>query len=129
MRRSTAVKAAAALLVLLSLAAAYLSIMSYWEKREEAEIHGMFMEYKARCKKTYNSSAGEEEYRYAVFKENFRRGDNVLVCMFGDMTDKELKAWRPGELPDEDDGLADQQVVRPLVEEGRDGRRGGAVSR
>ncbi|KAG0515733.1 hypothetical protein BDA96_10G303600 [Sorghum bicolor] len=98
MRRSTALKAAAAaaaLLVLLSLTAAY---MSYWERMEE-EIHGMFMEYKARCNKTYNSTTGEEEYRYAVFEENFRRGYRVSVCIFGDMTSEEVSAWKPGALP------------------------------
>jgi hypothetical protein len=129
MRKSTALKAAAALLLLLSLAAAYLSIMSYWERRKEEEIHGMFTEYKARCDKTYNSSTGEE-YRYAVFKENFRRGYRVSVCIFGDMTAEEVSAWKPGALTLEEELLADQrqQVVFPLVEGGRDGR-GGAVSR
>jgi hypothetical protein len=128
MRKSTALKAAAALLLLLSLAAAYLSIMSYWERRKEEEIHGMFTEYKARCDKTYNSSTGEE-YRYAVFKENFRRGYRVSVCIFGDMTAEEVSAWKPGALTLKE-LLADQrqQVVFPLVEGGRDGR-GGAVSR
>ncbi|CAD6335767.1 unnamed protein product [Miscanthus lutarioriparius] len=128
MRRSTALKAAAALLVLLSLAAAYLSIMSYRERREEERIHRVFMEWKAHCNKTYNSTC-EEEHRYAVFKENFRRRGPVLN-IFGDWTDEELNAWQPGEVPSEDDRLAEQrqQVVLPLVEEGRDGR-GGAVSR
>jgi hypothetical protein len=88
----------------------------------------MFMEWKAHCNKTYNST-GEEEHRYAVFKENFRRRGPVLN-IFGDWTDEELNAWQPGEVPSEDDRLAEQrqQVVLPLVEEGRDGR-GGAVSR
>ena len=127
MRRSTALKAAAAALLLLSMAAAYMSIMSYWERSEEEETHRMFVEWMAKCNKTYNST-GEEEHRYAVFKENFRRRGPVLN-IFGDWTDEEFNAWQPGEVPSEDDRLAEQrqQVVLPLVEEG-DGR-GGAVSR
>ena len=128
MRRSTALKAAAAALLLLSMAAAYMSIMSYWERSEEEETHRMFVEWMAKCNKTYNST-GEEEHRYAVFKENFRRRGPVLN-IFGDWTDEELHAWHSGGCLGEGD-LAEQQVpdrrqrgpdgLRPLEEEGSGG--------
>lgn len=61
----------AALLLLVSLAAAYMSIVSYGERREEEKTRQMFVGWKARYNKTYRS-IGEEEHRYAAFKVNRR---------------------------------------------------------
>uniref|UniRef100_A0A0E0PEY1 Oryzain alpha chain n=1 Tax=Oryza rufipogon TaxID=4529 RepID=A0A0E0PEY1_ORYRU len=62
--------AAAALLLLLSLAAADMSIVSYGERSEE-EARRLYAEWKAEHGKNYNA-VGEEERRYAAFRDNLR---------------------------------------------------------
>jgi hypothetical protein len=62
--------AAAALLLLLSLAAADMSIVSYGERSEE-EARRLYAEWKAEHGKSYNA-VGEEERRYAAFRDNLR---------------------------------------------------------
>jgi hypothetical protein len=76
MRRSTTLMAA--LLLLVSLAAAYMSIVSYGERREEEKTRQMFVGWKARYNKTYRS-IGEEEHHYAAFKVNHRLVGHVDV--------------------------------------------------
>lgn len=95
--------AAAAALLLVSLAAAYMSIVSYGERREEEKTRQMFVEWKARYNKTY-SSIGEEEHRYAVFKVNRGLIDQHHVDadaelysyhglnVFADLTSEEFRA-------------------------------------
>ncbi|CAL4966845.1 unnamed protein product [Urochloa decumbens] len=110
MRRSTALTAAAALLLLTaSLTAAYMSIAAYVERSEEVEKRRMFRDWMAKVNKTYDS-IGEEEHRYAVFKENLRRFDKHSTSVdaaglpngFGDLTSEELSSIYPGCVPDSD---------------------------
>ncbi|KAK1653741.1 hypothetical protein QYE76_071546 [Lolium multiflorum] len=101
-RSTTLTAAAAALLLLVLLTAAYMSIVSYGERREEDKARQMFVGWKATYNKTY-SSIGEEEHRYAVFKVNRRRVDRRHIDadaqrysyhglnFFGDFTREELR--------------------------------------
>ncbi|GJM91417.1 hypothetical protein PR202_ga07782 [Eleusine coracana subsp. coracana] len=114
MRRSTALMAAAALLLLVSsLAVASMSTVAYGERSEEVETRRMFRDWMAKNKKTY-SSIDEEEHRYAVFKENLRRrfdkqdaafdaaGVRIRgLNKFGDLTDEELGSVYNGGVPRE----------------------------
>ncbi|CAN6215892.1 unnamed protein product [Urochloa humidicola] len=104
MRRSTALTAAAALLLLaLSLGAAYMSIAAYAERSEEVETRRKFRGWMAKVNKTYDS-IGEEEHRYAVFKENLRGFGKHSTSVdaaglpngFGDLTTEELSSMHPG---------------------------------
>ncbi|KAI4969321.1 hypothetical protein ZWY2020_000235 [Hordeum vulgare] len=73
MRSSTALMVAASLLLLLvSLAAADIEIP--YRERSEEETRKVFVEWKAKYGKTYNS-IGEEERRYATFKNTLRNID------------------------------------------------------
>ncbi|KAK1601070.1 hypothetical protein QYE76_016644 [Lolium multiflorum] len=105
MRCSTALMAAL-LLLLVSLAAADIPIpaadihMPYRDKSEE-EMRLIFVEWKANMGKTY-SSAGEEERRYATFKDSLRRIDQhnaagihsyrLGLNNFSDLTQEEFSA-------------------------------------
>ncbi|PNT62012.1 hypothetical protein BRADI_5g24027v3 [Brachypodium distachyon] len=74
MRSSMALVAAAALLLLVSLAAAAdMSIVSYGERSEE-EVRRMYVEWMAENGRTYNA-IGEEERRFEVFRDNLRYVD------------------------------------------------------
>ncbi|TKW00837.1 hypothetical protein SEVIR_8G138500v4 [Setaria viridis] len=109
MRRSTALMAAAAQLLLVSsLAVAYMSAVAYGKRSEEVETRRVFRDWMAEKKKTY-SSIDEEEHRYAVFKENLRRygkkhatadADGLLYHVglnsFSDLTDEELDSMYKG---------------------------------
>ncbi|KAL6594112.1 hypothetical protein ACP70R_049013 [Stipagrostis hirtigluma subsp. patula] len=115
MRSSTALMAAAALLLLVSLAAADLS-------RSEQEARRMFVEWMAKHGKTYGS-IGEEERRYAVFKDNLRLIDEenaaavaahsssrLGLTVFADLTDEEFRTCcLGGYIPqaDEDEDVPD----------------------
>jgi hypothetical protein len=98
MRGSTALMAAL-LLLLVSLAAADIPI-PHREKSEE-EMRLIFVEWKAKMGKTY-SSAGEEERRYATFKDSLRRIDQhnaagihsyrLGLNNFSDLTQEEFSA-------------------------------------
>lgn len=102
MRRSTALTAAAAA-VLLLLAGAYMWIATYMERSEEVETRRKFGDWMAMFNKTYDS-IGEEEHRYAVFKENLRRFDKHGTSIdaaglpngFGDLTSEELSSMYRG---------------------------------
>ena len=96
--------AAALLLLVSSLAVAYMSTVAYSERSEEVETRRMFRDWMAKNKKTY-SSIDEEEHRYAVFKENRRRFDKqnaaadaagVLIHwglnVFADLTDEQCRS-------------------------------------
>ncbi|KAF8669546.1 hypothetical protein HU200_051350 [Digitaria exilis] len=108
MRRSTALTAAAAAaaLMLLLLVGAYMSIAAYMERSEEVETRRRFRDWMAKVNKTYDS-VGEEEHRYAVFRENLRRFDKHgtfidaagLPNGFGDLTDEELSSLNLGSVP------------------------------
>jgi hypothetical protein len=96
--------AAAALLLLLSLAAAAdMSIVSYGERSEE-ETRRMYVEWMSRHGKAYNA-IGEEERRYQVFKDNLRYIDQhnaaadagvhsfrLGLNRFADLTNDEYRA-------------------------------------
>ncbi|KAF8700356.1 hypothetical protein HU200_034288 [Digitaria exilis] len=103
MRRSTALTGAAALMLLL-LVGAYMSIAAYVERIEEVETRRRFRDWMAKVNKTYDS-IGDEEHRYAVFKENLRRFDNTFIDAaglpngFGDLTDEELNSLNLGSVP------------------------------
>jgi hypothetical protein len=95
MRRSTALTAVAALLLLAaSLAAAYMSIAAYVGRSEEVEARRSFADWMAKFNKTYGSTS-EEEHRYAVYKKNLRRQPAGLNG-FGDLTEQELMSIYPG---------------------------------
>ncbi|RLM69517.1 hypothetical protein C2845_PM17G00960 [Panicum miliaceum] len=68
MRGSTAALMAAALLMLLLLPVLLMLLVS----SEEQETRRMFVEWKAKYRKTYKY-AGKEECRYALFKDTRRR--------------------------------------------------------
>ncbi|TVU08829.1 hypothetical protein EJB05_42244 [Eragrostis curvula] len=112
--RSSAAMAAAALLVLVlvPLTAADLSI-TYREKSEE-EVRRVFLGWKAKHGKTYNS-IDEEEFRYALFKEALRFIDKHNAAAdagastyrlglnpFTDLTDEEFRRGMLGYLPPDD---------------------------
>nr|CAB3485977.1 unnamed protein product [Digitaria exilis] len=96
--------AAAALLLLVSLAAAVdMSIVSYGERSEE-ETRRMYAEWMATHGRTYNA-LGEEERRYEVFKDNLRYIDEhnaaadaglhsfrLGLNRFADLTNEEYRA-------------------------------------
>ncbi|KAJ1271305.1 hypothetical protein BS78_06G118500 [Paspalum vaginatum] len=105
MRRSTAALAAAAVaLLLVSLAAAHMPTKSYRERSEE-EIRRMFAEFKVKYRRTYKS-VGEEERRYAIFKETLRSVDRHNAAVdagytqginfFADRTDEDFPPGWPG---------------------------------
>ncbi|KAM0873806.1 hypothetical protein ACQ4PT_037837 [Festuca glaucescens] len=71
MRRSTALLAAAAALLLSLAAAADMSIVSYGERSEE-EARRMYAEWKAEHGRNSNAIGGEDELRFAVFRDNLR---------------------------------------------------------
>ncbi|KAJ1260458.1 hypothetical protein BS78_10G234200 [Paspalum vaginatum] len=112
---TTTLMAAAALrlLLVMSLAAACMSTKSYRERSEE-EIRRMLAECKAKYERTYGS-VGEEERRYAIFKETLRSIDqhNATfdagvelsrqgINFFADRTDEDYPPWWPGFRPDLD---------------------------
>jgi hypothetical protein len=96
--------AAAALLLLLSLAAAAdMSIVSYGERSEE-ETRRVYDEWMSRHGKAYNA-IGEEERRYQVFRDNLRYIDQhnaaadagvhsfrLGLNRFADLTNEEYRA-------------------------------------
>ncbi|XP_047062861.1 oryzain alpha chain-like [Lolium rigidum] len=71
MRTSTALLAAAAALLLSLAAAADMSIVSYGERSEE-EARRMYAEWKAEHGRNSNAIGGEDELRFAVFRDNLR---------------------------------------------------------
>jgi opacity protein-like surface antigen len=71
MRSSTALLAAAAALLLSLAAAADMSIVSYGERSEE-EARRMYAEWKAEHGRNSNAIGGEDELRFAVFRDNLR---------------------------------------------------------
>ncbi|KAG8043748.1 hypothetical protein GUJ93_ZPchr0458g22853 [Zizania palustris] len=95
--------AAAALLLLLSMAAADMSIVSYGERSEE-ETRRLYAQWMAEHGKNYNA-IGEEERRYQVFKDNLRYVDQhnaaadagvhsfrLGLNRFADLTNDEYRA-------------------------------------
>ncbi|GJN20923.1 hypothetical protein PR202_gb08361 [Eleusine coracana subsp. coracana] len=78
---TTAPMAAALLMLLASLAAADTSTISYEESYEQ-ETRRMFVEWKAKFGQTYED-VGEEECRYAVFKDSRRRIDSANARFAG----------------------------------------------
>uniref|UniRef100_A0A0D9WB51 Cathepsin propeptide inhibitor domain-containing protein n=1 Tax=Leersia perrieri TaxID=77586 RepID=A0A0D9WB51_9ORYZ len=88
MRRSAALLAATALLMLL--VAVYMSIASYRLRIEEEETRQIFVEWKAKYDKSY-TSIGEEEFRYAVFKKTRR-----IVDKHNAEADAGLQSYRVG---------------------------------
>ncbi|KAM3298121.1 hypothetical protein ACQJBY_039876 [Aegilops geniculata] len=69
MRSSTALMAMAALLLLVVSLAAAADIQRPYRDRSEEETWRIFVEWKAKYGRTYNSIR-EEERRYAIFKDN-----------------------------------------------------------
>ncbi|KAG2575229.1 hypothetical protein PVAP13_7KG422300 [Panicum virgatum] len=108
---STASFAAAALLLLVSLAAAAdMSIVSYGERSEE-ETRRMYAEWMATHGRAYNA-IGEEERRYQVFRDNLRYIDahnaaadagvhsfRLGLNRFADLTNDEYRATYLGVRP------------------------------
>ncbi|KAL6651910.1 hypothetical protein ACP70R_010835 [Stipagrostis hirtigluma subsp. patula] len=103
MRSSTSLCAAALLLLLSLAAAADMSILSYGERSEE-EMRRMYVEWMATHGKAYNA-IGEEERRYEVFKDNLRYIDEhnaaadagvhafrLGLNRFADLTNEEYRA-------------------------------------
>ncbi|CAN6164963.1 unnamed protein product [Urochloa humidicola] len=100
--RGFTVLLAVALLLLVPLEAADMSTVSY-----EEETRRMFVEWKAKYGKTYKD-VGEEECRYAVFKDSRRRivdhpnaADAGVTSyytpnQFGDITNEEVSAYYHG---------------------------------
>uniref|UniRef100_A0ACD5V3M3 Uncharacterized protein n=1 Tax=Avena sativa TaxID=4498 RepID=A0ACD5V3M3_AVESA len=105
MRSSMPLVASAALLLLvvvvlpLAAAAADLSILSYGD-RSEQETRRMYAEWMAQHSRTYNA-VGEEEHRYAVFRDNLRYIDQhnagvhsfrLGLNRFADLTNEEYRS-------------------------------------
>ncbi|KAF7098829.1 hypothetical protein CFC21_100543 [Triticum aestivum] len=106
MRSSTALIAAASLVLLLvSLAAADIQIP--YRERSEEETRRIFVEWKAKYGRSYDSIR-EEERRYAIFKDNLLRnidqqsaaGIQRQLNNFSDHTHgEEFRAFRPCYIP------------------------------
>ncbi|RLM69127.1 hypothetical protein C2845_PM17G10080 [Panicum miliaceum] len=103
MGRSTALKVAAALLLLAALAAVNMLVIWYSERSEE-ETRLMFRDCMAKTKKY--RYIDEEAHWYAVFKENRRRFDkenaaglrltHLGLNVFADLTNEELLSMHTG---------------------------------